>query len=440
MSEGGPFTEFSQQSWLSRLGGAIVGVLIGLVLSLVAFPLLFWNEGRAVRNARTLEEGETAVVSVPAERVDPANEGRLVHVTGEATTSETLRDPEFRVSAASAIRLRRVVEMYQWREHKHTQTQHKPGGGTNTITTYTYDAGWSSTLIDSNRFHQRGGHKNPGSLPFPSASWQARRVPLGAYVLSNDQVGRLTGEEKLAVPRSWKPPGSRPRARPSAPPVYAVYVSVLAVATDASFPANVPWNILLVKRSKRPRSVAADPASALRRVSGGVLYRGKDPGHPALGDVRIRFWVLRPTTVSVLVRQTGASFTPYQTRAGGEIDRLEMGAHSAEQMFATAQRENATLTWVLRLVGFLLLAVGIFLILRPLAVVADVLPFLGGFVTLATGLFALAVALPLALVTIALGWVFYRPLVGVSLLAVGLLTLAGIAFAVSRLRLQERKT
>ena len=43
------FNEITSESWLSRIGGAIKGVVIGLVLFIAAFPFLFWNEGRAVK-------------------------------------------------------------------------------------------------------------------------------------------------------------------------------------------------------------------------------------------------------------------------------------------------------------------------------------------------------------------------------------------------------
>ena len=45
------FTEVTQQSWFSRITGAVKGILVGLVLFVVSFPLLFWNEGRAVQTA-----------------------------------------------------------------------------------------------------------------------------------------------------------------------------------------------------------------------------------------------------------------------------------------------------------------------------------------------------------------------------------------------------
>lgn len=72
---------------------AIGGVLVGIVLFLVAFPLLFWNEGRAVQTAQSLEEGASNVVTVGADKVEPGNEGKLVHLTGNAATKESLTDP-----------------------------------------------------------------------------------------------------------------------------------------------------------------------------------------------------------------------------------------------------------------------------------------------------------------------------------------------------------
>ena len=58
------FRTVSSESWFSRLAGSIKSVLVGIVLFLVAFPLLIWNEGRAVQTAKSLREGASHVVSV----------------------------------------------------------------------------------------------------------------------------------------------------------------------------------------------------------------------------------------------------------------------------------------------------------------------------------------------------------------------------------------
>src|SRR3954470_3963631 len=90
-------------------------VVIGILLMVSAFPMLFWNEGRAVRMAESLGEGRGIAVSVPSDKADPQNDGKLVHTTGRAKTADTVADPVFGVSV-NALALRRKVEMYQWKE------------------------------------------------------------------------------------------------------------------------------------------------------------------------------------------------------------------------------------------------------------------------------------------------------------------------------------
>ena len=49
---------------------------------------------------------------------------------------------------------------------------------------------------------------------------------------------------------------------------------------------------------------------------------------------------------------------------------------------------------------------------------ADVIPILGNIVGAGTGIIAFLLAACLSLVTIAIAWVFYRPVLGISLLIV----------------------
>src|SRR3954468_1504417 len=136
------FTETTSESWFSRIGNSIKSFLFGLVLIPAAIVLLSWSEGRSVTTAKSLKEAAGAVVPVDSTAVAPANEGKLIHVSGDATTGDVVSDPTFGISAR-ALRLSRNVEMYQWKEKTSTTSHKKLGGGKETETTYSYEKGWS---------------------------------------------------------------------------------------------------------------------------------------------------------------------------------------------------------------------------------------------------------------------------------------------------------
>lgn len=375
------FSEVSSQGWFSRIGNSIKGILVGAVLFLASFALLWWNEGRAVDTAKMLAEGKGAFVSVANDKVDPANEGKLIHVNGKATTTETVSDPQFKVSAP-ALKLKRLVEMYQWKEETKKETKKKLGGGEETITTYDYKKDWDDEAIDSADFRHPEGHQNPGALPFPSETYAAQKITLGAFTLSPSLAGSINAWEAL--------------------------------------PVTAP-------------AVAGGEAPEGIRPAGGGYYKGADPANPQVGDVRVSFKVVKPADVSVVSKQAGESFVPYVASNGKALEMLDLGLKSGEQMFAEAEAANATLTWILRFVGWLAMAIGISMVFSPLAVVADVIPFLGDMLGLGIAIFAGLVAAVLSLITIAIAWFFYRPVLGVALL------LAAVALVVWLKRAGHKK-
>src|ERR1700716_2917307 len=102
-------TEVANQSIFGRIGKSFVGVLVGLALIIGSVVLLFWNEGRAVATAKSLREGAATVIDVPSDNINPANDSKLVHVTGDTAAADSLEDPLFKISEA-AIRLRRNIQ------------------------------------------------------------------------------------------------------------------------------------------------------------------------------------------------------------------------------------------------------------------------------------------------------------------------------------------
>jgi hypothetical protein len=117
--------------------------------------------------------------------------------------------------------------------------------------------------------------------------------------------------------------------------------------------------------------------------------------------------------------QRGSTLEAYRATAGSSILLLQAGEVGAAEMFASARRRNTLLTWALRLAGFFAMFLGLLFVVRPLSVVGSVVPAVGRLVGAGLGFVSFAVAAVLSLVTIAVAWVAYRPL-----LAIGLLLLA----------------
>jgi hypothetical protein len=415
-------TEVTNESWFGRIGESIKGVLFGLLLLVVAAVVLFWNEGRAVREAQTIEEGRHNVVDAEAAKVDPADEGKLVHVSGLAATGETLADSTFGVSAA-AVKLRRSVEMYQWQEHKKERTEKKLGGGTRTETTYTYDRTWSSQLIDSANFREHD-KVNPTEMPFHSETFTAKDVALGAYRLTPSLLGQFDAWQPLAAGPASTP---APAAGPEATGPEATTTPRAASATPATQVMGLQARDggYYLPRAAWAGGAAAATGTADASAAG-----------PQIGDIRIRFDVVPPGPVSVISRQVKASFEPYQSKAGNTIDMLVAGTQSAELMFKQRADTNRMLTWLLRAGGFVAMLIGFSLILRPIAVLGDVVPFIGSL--LGAGVFAISFGLSLcgSLVVIAIGWIVYRPLLGVALLVAAAVVFFGLRSLASGRRKQ----
>ncbi|MFK7767301.1 MAG: TMEM43 family protein [Mariniblastus sp.] len=371
----------SNQSWFSRMGGAIKGVIFGCLLFLIAIPVLFMNEGRSVRRAKGLAEGAGSVVEVETDQVDAANEGKFVHLSGTATTKEPLADEVFGI-VFDGIRLERHVEMYQWVETTSKKTKKKLGGGTKTITTYDYEQKWAPKLVNSSEFEQAEGHQNPTQMPYEQFKTQANDVELGAFKLSKSLVGKISKPEVIKFEKEQLP-------------------------EEISFMATISQDA----PNGGPRMYIAGGSVALTQKA-------------KIGDVRIWFTGTPETEVSVMAKQVGNSFEPFKTHSGTSLNMLETRIASAELMIEKEQAANTALTWMLRMLGIGMMCGGLGIALRPLAVMGDVVPFIGSIVGFGMTLIATVAGTGAAFCVISVAWLFYRPLIGVPLLVIG----AGLIF------------
>ena len=373
------FREVTSVSWFGRIKRAVGGVVFGLLLVVLMVIGLFWNEGRAVQTARSLAEGSGAVVSVGADSVDAANDGKLVHVSGPVTASNGLADPDFGI-AAQGLRLSRTAEMYQWKEESKSETTKKLGGGEETVTTYSYSKVWDDSQIDSSEFKKPDGHQNP-PMEIHSKTFQIPDGKLVAFDLDTPVLDRIEGDKDYSLASSQ------------------------AAAIKAAYTGTKPLNVV-----------------------DGKIYLGADTSSPALGDYRIGYELAPLGVVSIVARQAGSRFEPYQTVAGDQLLMVDTGDVPAAKMFADAVSENTVITWLLRAAGLLLLTIGFALFLSPIGVILDVIPFLGSIARMGTGIIAFFLAILVGTVTIAIAWFWYRPVLAAGILAAGVIAAAAVYY------------
>lgn len=170
------------------------------------------------------------------------------------------------------------------------------------------------------------------------------------------------------------------------------------------------------------------------RLHDGMVYLGKDPGSPEVGDARARVEVVRPMLVSVVSRQAGDGFEPYRTTSGELLELLEEGRVDVRGMFQRARQRNALLTWGLRVLGGLLLWLGFDLVLGPVTLLAAWVPWLGGVAAAGAALVSGVLAGLVATGVIAGAWLWNRPVLAALIGAVLVVAATGLLARGARAR------
>jgi hypothetical protein len=101
-------------------------------------------------------------------------------------------------------------------------------------------------------------------------------------------------------------------------------------------------------------------------------------------------------------------------------------------MFAAAKSENKMMTWIFRGLGFFLMFVGLVMVFTPFKVLASVLPIAGRIVGAGVGFIAFLLSAMGSTLTISLAWLWYRPVLGVSLLCLTVISVVLLAKALRK--------
>ncbi|MCU0606453.1 MAG: TMEM43 family protein [Candidatus Edwardsbacteria bacterium] len=341
------FTEVSKTGWGGNIKNALVGALIGILLFFGSFIVLWQNEGRT-----NMAKVAAKTTAVPAERAEPASDGRAVSLTGALTAAEPLGDPKF-LKPGPYIALERRVEMFAWVEEKETKEKQNTGGSTTRETTYRYKQDWTGDPGDSRDFKHPEGHANP-PLAFGSETFTVPSAAVGAYAVD---------------PTAMVLPGSR------------------SLELDATM-LNV--------------------TGGGYTLSGERLFIGAGtPDAPKIGDVRVGFDVV-PSGIRVTAfgKAEAGALVPYLHKGKDRLYRAIAGTR--DEAIAALAHEHKVTGWVLRLIGFLMMWIGLQALFGPVVAVLNVLPFLGKVGRFVWGFISFGIALALSLVVIVVSMIAHN--------------------------------
>jgi len=351
----------------------IPGGIIILFLMLITF-LLYLNESSCIKTKKTLIEAEGSLVKVnDVSAVDEALNGKLIHATAFADTTEVLTDGLYDVSE-TALYLRRRVEYYQYVEKSRRRDEE---------TTSYYEREWNSYPISSKDFHS-SSHKNFVIVKIEQQSVCANDARFGGYRLPCFLISSIGGGEPAPV--------------------------------EVSADELQQWE-KVIAHNMQVLGKSVPNGAHMVHVSGNEVYYGRSPSDPAIGDVRVTFTKILPLQLSLIAKVSGDTFEKYMTETGKTFTVVKRGSVSAETMFSSAHSANTLDAWMFRLI---LLVISI-LTWRPMY---NVLPdffkssaFLDSLRKAGLKAFQIVMGCVWTCFVIAVAWLQYRPLVSVALLS-----------------------
>jgi uncharacterized membrane protein (DUF485 family) len=341
---------------------SFMGIIFGFLMFLGSFVLLYFNEGRV-----DLSQIAKTAIDISATDAPPADaDKKLVCAKGKLASSEKLGDDYLK--AGDFLAIERKAEMYAWVEKKSSKTNKNLGGSETTHNDYTYVREWTESPKNSSDFKVSSGHENP-TMRVKSSSKTATKATLGDYSININEV---------------------------------------------SLPSL---------RSHNFRASEVNFMDKIEFVSEGQLYLSYtgSSNDPQVGDIRITYSVLpNPIENAIIFGNLDAqakSITPHIGKKESKLYRIfDTDRASA---IAEMSSEHKAIAWLLRVIGFLLMWIGLSMLFGPISTFLDVLPIFGTISRTLIGGLCFIVALVLSSVTIIVSMILHNPIaLIVSLLAV----------------------
>lgn len=311
---------------------------------------------------------EQAVEVKDISEQDPALDGKVLFLQGEAASEATLEDKPFGVSR-TCIQFKRKVEYYQWVEKEYRETKKDHHDRDYTVKSYTYQKEWCTELVDSSFFHRKGHDNGAPALKTKTSETTARLVKLGAYRLNAEEIKRLK-----------------------------------------------PWNTVSLADYSIPKDLQERAA-----VKDDALYittRGKKPDTslPDIGDVRVSWhYVGNNIPVGIMALNKGGQLVPIPAAEEGqpETDLLLQGRFEDVEHFIHSEKKYRNQENVLR---FLILVLMVGGGLRWVLIIVADCRFMENIVATGLTLYSFYLGTQITLFLNFLVWIQHNDLVGVALL------------------------
>jgi hypothetical protein len=354
--------ETSTTGFMGNMGKSIMAVPIGILLFFLSFFVFWKTEGRT-------DWSKVAATSTEVSADSPSgSDGAFVSVTGALTSPEKLGDPDF-LAPGDFITLDRVPQMYAWVENKKTDSKKKVGGKTETTTTYTYVKEWTRSPKASSEFRDPTGHQNP-AMSIAAQDFVVGTAKVGAWGFTPSEAGLPSGG-------------------------------------DLSL-----GNAQLIGKGTSAQKV------------GDELFIGTGtPDVPVVGDVKVA-WDALPAgqKVTLFGDASGGTLSAHMHKDEDRFFRALSGTRA--EAIATLKSEYKAKGWVGRVVGFLMMWIGMTMVFAPLHGIMDILPFMGKVSRGLVGCITFPIALVLSAITIVISMLLH------SILAMVIVTLilGGLGF------------
>lgn len=356
----------------NRKGSPFVTALVGVLIFVASFVIIYNNEGRI-----NLADFASKATQIQIGQSYP--DGSLVALTGDVTTNEETGDSLF-LKPSKYVSVSRNVLMYSWKEESQS--------GDNS-TGYTYAEDWTDSPDNSSSFHRETGHINP-PMPFESEIFTPQDLLLGGMIISSlglslpshDTQIKLSKDNATLVDKYGKPviaeDGSEIYIEN---PIKSEDINIDTPITD---PAIVP--------TTDPDTTAANIGDL--RVSYSSIPNGSHVTIFGAYSNKDSVTTIIPYTATQALKDS-TSF--YHMRYGSKDDTTK-----------TLGNEFNFLLWVLRILGFMMMWMGLSMILSPIQRLLGYIPLIGVVGNFILNLLSFVVAVALCLITIFIAIVLHN--------------------------------